>query len=64
MITAILTYGGVSLFVVIFVLISLTKPLFKQLNIAWNLVVIPIQIGLGTFTWNFSRRSIENTYHW
>lgn len=49
-ITAILTYGGVSLFVVIFVLIPLAKPLFKQLNIAWNLVTIPIQVGLGTFT--------------
>ncbi|MEH7381083.1 GntP family permease [Bacillus sp. JJ1533] len=49
-ITAILTYGGVSLFVVIFVLIPLAKPLFKQLNIAWNLVTIPIQLGLGTFT--------------
>lgn len=50
LITAILTYGGVSLFVVIFVLIPLAKPLFKQLNIAWNLVTIPIQLGLGTFT--------------
>ncbi|WP_342430008.1 GntP family permease [Neobacillus sp. FSL H8-0543] len=49
-ITAILTYGGVSLFVVIFVLIPLAKPLFKQLNIAWNLVTIPVQVGLGTFT--------------
>ena len=49
-ITAILTYGGVSLFVVVFVLIPLAKPLFKQLNIAWNLVPIPIQLGLGTFT--------------
>ncbi|WP_156289826.1 GntP family permease [Oceanobacillus salinisoli] len=50
LITAILTYGGVSLFVVVFVLIPLAKPLFKQLNIAWNLVTIPIQLGLGTFT--------------
>jgi H+/gluconate symporter-like permease len=49
-ITAVLTYGGVSLFVVVFVLIPLAKPLFKQLNIAWNLVTIPIQVGLGTFT--------------
>lgn len=49
-ITALLTYGGVSLFVVIFVLIPLAKPLFKQLNIAWNIVGIPIQLGLGTFT--------------
>lgn len=49
-ITALLTYGGVSLFVVIFVLIPLAKPLFKRLNIAWNIVGIPIQLGLGTFT--------------
>lgn len=49
-ITAFLTYGGVSVFVVIFVLLPLAKPLFKKLNIAWNLVAIPIQAGAGTFT--------------
>lgn len=50
MITAILTYGGVSLFVVVFVLVPLAKPLFEKLNIAWNLIGIPIFLGLGTFT--------------
>lgn len=49
-ITAILTYGGVSLFVVVFVMVPLAKPLFKRLNLAWNLVTIPINVGLGTFT--------------
>ncbi|WP_075619113.1 GntP family permease [Paenisporosarcina indica] len=49
-ITSILTYGGISLFVVIFVLVPLAKPLFKELNIAWNLISIPIMLGLGTFT--------------
>lgn len=49
-ISAILTFGGISLFVVLFVIIPLAKPLFKELNIAWNLVVIPIFIGIGTFT--------------
>ena len=49
-ITAILTYGGVSLFVVVFVLVPLAKPLFEKLNIAWNLIGIPIFLGLGTFT--------------
>ncbi len=49
-ITAVLTYGGLSLFVVVFVLVPLAKPLFKQLNIAWNLISIPIMLGLGTFT--------------
>ena len=49
-ITSVLTYGGISLFVVIFVLVPLAKPLFKELNIAWNLISIPIMLGLGTFT--------------
>lgn len=49
-ITAVLTYGGLSLFVVVFVLVPLAKPLFKQLNIAWNLITIPVMLGLGTFT--------------
>ena len=49
-ISALLTYGGISLFVVIFVLIPLAKPLFKQLNIAWNLVLIPVTLGFGSFT--------------
>ena len=49
-ISSILTFGGISLFVVLFVIIPLSKPLFKQLNIAWNLVVIPVFMGIGTFT--------------
>ncbi|MDM5333912.1 GntP family permease [Ureibacillus composti] len=50
LISAILTYGGISLFVVLFVVIPLAKPLFQQLNIAWNLIVIPVFLGIGTFT--------------
>lgn len=49
-ITSILTYGGLSLFVVLFVLVPLAKPLFKKLDIAWNLIGIPVFLGLGTFT--------------
>lgn len=49
-ISAILTLGGISLFVVLFVVIPLAKPLFKRLDIAWNLVVIPVFMGIGTFT--------------
>lgn len=49
-ISALLTFGGISLFVVIFVIIPLAKPLFKQLNISWNLVVIPLFLGIATFT--------------
>ena len=38
------------MFVVLFVIIPFAKPLFKQLNIAWNLIVIPVFLGIGTFT--------------
>ena len=50
LISSILTFGGISLFVVLFVIIPLARPLFKELNIAWNLIVIPVYIGIGTFT--------------
>ena len=50
LISAILTFGGISVFVVLFVIISLAKPLFKQLNISWNLIVIPVFLGIATFT--------------
>lgn len=49
-ISAILTYGGISMFVVIFALIPLARPLFKQLNISWFLATIPIFGGMATFT--------------
>lgn len=49
-ISAILTYGGISMFVVIFALIPLARPLFKQLNISWFLASIPIFGGMATFT--------------
>lgn len=49
-VTALLTYGGISLFVVVFAVVPLAKSLFKQLNIPWRLVPIPIALGLGTFT--------------
>lgn len=49
-ISALLTYGGISMFVVVFAIIPLAKPLFKRLNIAWNLVAIPVMGGMATFT--------------
>lgn len=49
-ISAILTYGGISMFVVIFALIPLARPLFKKLNISWFLATIPIFGGMATFT--------------
>lgn len=50
LISTMLTLGGVSLFVLLFVLIPIAKPLFKELNIPWNLISIPTMLGMGTFT--------------
>lgn len=47
---ALLTYGGISLFVVMFALIPLAKPIFKKLNINWELFPIPLFLGMATFT--------------
>lgn len=49
-ISAVLTYGGINVFVVIFILIPLAKPIFKQYDIPWKLVVAPIFGGGATFT--------------
>lgn len=48
--TAILTYGGISMFVVVFAVIPLARPLFEELDIPWRLVILPLFAGLGTFT--------------
>jgi H+/gluconate symporter-like permease len=50
MISAVLTYGGISLFVVIFAIIPLARPIFKQMDMAWNLISIPVMLGVATFT--------------
>lgn len=49
-VSIILTYGGVSLFVAIFALVPLARPIFKEMNMPWHLAMIPIGAGLGTFT--------------
>ena len=49
-ISAILTYGGINVFVIIFALIPMAKPIFRQLNISWKLVTIPVFGGTSTFT--------------
>lgn len=49
-ISALLTYGGISMFVVCFALIPMARPLFKRLNLSWNLVTVPIFAGMATFT--------------
>ena len=50
LISALLTYGGISLFVVMFAIIPLARSLFKELDIAWNLIQIPLWLGMATIT--------------
>ncbi|HEX3012183.1 MAG TPA: SLC13 family permease [Syntrophomonadaceae bacterium] len=50
LIGAILTYGGVSLFVAIFAIIPVARPLFKKLNLPWHLFMVPLVLGTATFT--------------
>lgn len=50
LIASILTYGGVSIFVVIFTLLPLSRPLFKELNINWALFPLPVFLGASTYT--------------
>ncbi len=40
-----LTYGGVSVFVVIFAIIPIARPLFKQLNLPWHLFTAAFFFG-------------------
>lgn len=49
-ISAILTYGGINVFVIIFALIPMAKPIFRKLNLSWKLVTIPVFGGTSTFT--------------
>ncbi|MFZ5643658.1 MAG: GntP family permease [Bacillota bacterium] len=49
-ITLALTLGGVSLFVVIFAVIPIARPLFKELNIPWHLFIISFVFGVGSIT--------------
>lgn len=49
-ISALLTYGGINVFVIIFALIPMAKPIFRKLNISWKLVAIPVLGGTSTFT--------------
>ena len=49
---SILTYGGVSLFVVVFAVFPMTRSLFREANIPRRL--IPGTIGLGAFTYTMT----------
>ncbi|MBF0709819.1 MULTISPECIES: GntP family permease [unclassified Gemella] len=62
-IASVLTYGGISIFVVIFAIIPLSKPLFKELNISWDLFTIPVFLGASTYTLTMlpATPSVHNT---
>lgn len=49
-ISAFLTYGGISMFVVCFALVPMARPIFKRLDLPWSLVTVPIFAGISTFT--------------
>ncbi len=49
-ITSVLTYGGVNLWVVAFALIPIALPIFKEMNLPWHLCLAPFMLGLGTAT--------------
>jgi len=49
-ITLALTYGGVSLFVVIFAVIPIAKPLFRELDVPWHLFAAAFTFGMGGIT--------------
>lgn len=50
LVSAVLTYGGVSLYVAIFAIVPLARPLFREMNIPLHLMMPPIALGVGTFT--------------
>ncbi|HOO40036.1 MAG TPA: hypothetical protein PK653_01230 [Syntrophales bacterium] len=45
-----LTYGGVSLFVVIFAVIPIARPLFKELKVPWHIFMAPFIWGAASLT--------------
>ena len=50
LVASILTYGGISIFVVTFALVPLARPIFQRLNLNWSLVTIPLILGMSTYT--------------
>jgi len=49
LINSILTYSGISLFVVVFTLVTIARSLFKELNVPWHLYCCGC-LGTGAFT--------------
>lgn len=52
-IVGLLTYGGISVFVVVFAILPIARPLFKQLDIPWSLFPGVLFFGAATFTMTF-----------
>ncbi|MFJ7952067.1 GntP family permease [Lysinibacillus sp. NPDC096418] len=49
-ICAFLTLGGINTYVVIFAILPIAKPLFKELNMPWHLFTGAFFFGIATFT--------------
>jgi len=50
LITLVLTLGGVSMFVVIFTVMPIARPLFKEMNIPWHLFIAAFIFGIGSLS--------------
>ena len=61
LICAILTYGGVSSFVVVFTLVAIAKDLFQELDIPWHMYTCSVAgSGLWTMTMLPGTPSVQN----
>ena len=49
-VTMVLTYGGVSLFVVIFAIVPIARSLFKEMDIPWHLFIAIYFFSISTLT--------------
>ncbi len=49
-VTLCLTYGGVNLWVVIFAVIPIARPLFKETNLSWHLFMAAFVFGAASIT--------------
>lgn len=50
LIGALLTYGGVNAFIVFFAILPISRSIFKELDLNWSLITIPLFTGIATFT--------------
>ncbi|MDD5170427.1 MAG: hypothetical protein PHN75_16545 [Syntrophales bacterium] len=48
----VLTYGGVILYIVVFALIPIIRPLFRRFNLPWHLSLVATCIGCSTVTYS------------